>query len=1074
MLLTTKNKTDIVSIVAKSRTLAERLSITYSNTIDRSNSKFLQSDVGGDLDSRIKIEERLKQWCQVVAKGDLAKFEKRLTWAGLSIEAIRPLLADVNVDEIDSLPDWARTLQQVIEQARSPKEQTTIPKSYLDPEDPIPFEEVYLPCLQVAKNLLVERVGDRLDLLADSAKAALERQLLGQLNNVCFATLMSEFSTFCSLYVRRNTNVLNTINKIDYTIKYDAFIEQLFADDLQSLFHKYSVLARLIATKIDLWLDATGEFIERLAANWSQIEQRFSPKQSLSQIVTIKTGLSDPHNGGRTVIILTFDTGMKLVYKPKNIGIDAAFFQLLDWFNAQKALLPFKVLQAIDYGTHGWIEYVEQLPCSDRSEIKRFYQRAGILLCLVYLLEGTDCHYENVIANGEHPMLIDIETLLHHRTKNDDRLATNAKGLAENKLNSSVLQSMILPKWGIHSKDSLNIDLSALGGTEEQKLTVPKVQEINTDKMYVGIESYVNKQANIPKFRNEPLNARNYLSDIILGFEQMYDFFCTHRELLAADSPLQNFARQKVRYVFRATRTYQIILNNSFNPDFLQSGIDRSISIDILSRAFIAEAEKPAFWSILDAELQAVEGLDIPCFEVNTDRDSIDLATGVTIPELFTASSFEAVISRLESLSEEDLALQLEIIRGSFCAKFAREDDCIILESENKEALSKLTLTSEQLVQEAVAIARELQNRGIYDDNSVSWIGLELRPNSSGFQLQSLSNNLYDGCCGVALFFAALAKVTKNSDWQDLALRTLQPLRQAIQNPNSEVFNRLKREGIGGATGLGSIVYSLVQISHFLAEPDLIEDAIKVASLITTEAIAQDGSLTLMNGTAGTLLACLKLSEVEPSALEQAIACGEHLLALLEIVCECPKTGLAQGLTGIAYALSQLFEVTQNPKYMTGVQKAIAPKQNRQDTNLKEIMFNNSWTSGIAGMGLGRLGISSVLNTPAIQQEIERSITQTQKHCLSDVDSLAWGNFGRIETLLVASQTLNRRELYDFVLQATTTLVRQAQSRGRFNLNSSSVPAIYNPGFFQGTTGIGYQLLRIAYPHLLPSILLWE
>ncbi|MGL5796440.1 MAG: type 2 lanthipeptide synthetase LanM, partial [Waterburya sp.] len=431
--------------------------------------------------------------------------------------------------------------------------------------------------------------------------------------------------------------------------------------------------------------------------------------------------------------------------------------------------------------------------------------------------EGTDCHYENVVASGEHPMLIDLETLLHHRTKNYYQLDTNARWLADKKLSSSVLQSLILPRWGMFGKCSLALDLSALGATEEQRLIGPKVQKINTDKMYVGSESYLDQKANIPKLRDEPLNARNYLSDIILGFRQMYDFLGDHREtLLAADSPLHNFARHKVRYVFRPTRIYHIILNNSFHPDLLQSGIDRSISIDLVSRAFITGEIKPAFWSILDAELQAIEGLDIPFFEVNTEQADIELSTGVTIPELFEESSFEAVISRLKSLNEEDLALQLEIIRGSFCARFMSEEDCIVLNSNYDSQLSKLTLTSEQLVQEAVAIAKELQQRGIYGDESVSWIGLELRPNSPGFQLQSLGNNLYDGSCGVALFLAALAKVTKNSDWQDLALKTLQPLRQDLQDPNSEVFHRLKREGIGGSTGLGSIVYSLVKISHFI------------------------------------------------------------------------------------------------------------------------------------------------------------------------------------------------------------------------------------------------------------------
>jgi lantibiotic modifying enzyme len=31
-----------------------------------------------------------------------------------------------------------------------------------------------------------------------------------------------------------------------------------------------------------------------------------------------------------------------------------------------------------------------------------------------------------------------------------------------------------------------------------------------------------------------------------------------------------------------------------------------------------------------------------------------------------------------------------------------------------------------------------------------------------------------------------------------------------------------------------------------------------------------------------------------------------------------------------------------------------------------------------------------------------------------------------------------------------------------------------NPGFFQGKAGIGYELLRMARPDLLPSVLLWE
>ena len=63
---------------------------------------------------------------------------------------------------------------------------------------------------------------------------------------------------------------------------------------------------------------------------------------------------------------------------------------------------------------YGWVEYVEYQPCSDETAVERFYQRAGMLLCSIYVLRGNDCHHENLIASGEHLVLIDMETLLHH------------------------------------------------------------------------------------------------------------------------------------------------------------------------------------------------------------------------------------------------------------------------------------------------------------------------------------------------------------------------------------------------------------------------------------------------------------------------------------------------------------------------------------------------------------------------------------------------------------------------------------------------------------------------------------
>src|SRR3712207_8377597 len=76
-----------------------------------------------------------------------------------------------------------------------------------------------------------------------------------------------------------------------------------------------------------------------------------------------------------------------------------------------------------------------------RSEALRYYERAGMLLCLFYVLEGTDCHYENIIASGEYPVLIDTETLMHHRAREtvpqDENAQTEALDRKSTRLNSS-------------------------------------------------------------------------------------------------------------------------------------------------------------------------------------------------------------------------------------------------------------------------------------------------------------------------------------------------------------------------------------------------------------------------------------------------------------------------------------------------------------------------------------------------------------------------------------------------------------------------------------------------------------
>jgi lantibiotic modifying enzyme len=52
--------------------------------------------------------------------------------------------------------------------------------------------------------------------------------------------------------------------------------------------------------------------------------------------------------------------------------------------------------------------------------------------------------------------------------------------------------------------------------------------------------------------------------------------------------------------------------------------------------------------------------------------------------------------------------------------------------------------------------------------------------------------------------------------------------------------------------------------------------------------------------------------------------------------------------------------------------------------------------------------------------------------------------------------------------------VAQADKIGEYQLFNNLSNPVFSPSFFQGTAGIGYELLRLAYPEALPSVLLLE
>jgi lantibiotic modifying enzyme len=185
--------------------------------------------------------------------------------------------------------------------------------------------------------------------------------------------------------------------------------------------------------------------------------------------------------------------------------------------------------------------------------------------------------------------------------------------------------------------------------------------------------------------------------------------------------------------------------------------------------------------------------------------------------------------------------------------------------------------------------------------------------------------------------------------------------------------------------------------------------------------------------------------------------------------------------------LLRLYAVTQDSAYLNAARNAIVYEDsffnptalNWQETSAvyesaSPSVFWSSWCHGAPGIGLGRLGGVAIYQTEQILTDIEVALRTTHKTGLQGVDNLCCGNLGRTEVFLVAGQKLNSPQWYQTAQELAAIVVQRATQTGKYQLLSDMPESVFSPCFFQGSAGIGYQLLRLAYPEALPSVLLWE
>ena len=1043
--------------------------------------------------------KRLAAWCKASTSGDWELFAKRLEKDQIEFKDVLARFANAElVNPEGGLPSWVTDAQWAFDAlTQGGNEASALDISLIKP---VAFGDILFPLLHVAYLELEKGITTKaLTCFNAQAKADLNFALLKQLSDLISPLLYSLFIKDLKSHSQDGKLLPSDadVNKNHY----EDFITKLKTGGLEQLFNEKPVMIRLLSTITRQWISTTAELITRLSDDLAVISQKLVHATTPIQVSSVEGDLSDPHNLGHSVRILSFDDGSKVVYKPKDLGLDVVWVKFIQFLNGLNPPVQLKFANTIACDGYGWCEFIKHESCQSESDIRLFYERSGALLMIFHLLVSGDMHFENIIASGSYPVPIDLETILQASNPEFefDRPGMVATNQAIEKIQNSVLMVGMLPSYAKSPKNKV-FDMGGLNAAGGNSV-VSEWKNVNTNGMrWVQFQKTPDVFSNIPHINSNYVKFGDFLADFIWGFEKYATFLLEHKDSAHIKELWKSFSSLPVRKVVRPTRFYYALLQRLKDYRSMDDGVTWSVQADFLARLGDWDAEADLLWPIHKSEREALINLNIPFFVLYSDDNLLCDHFGdlVRTPAI---SGLQRAQQRWNDLNEAEIAWQSLIIKISTGFVSTSKKSLGMLDKHSYKRLLKSAVDTEitpKLIDDELAsIIDQIDNLAFQDQNSISWLGLDWLQDSEVAQLVPLNADLYNGISGVALFLAAYQRQFEDQKSKRMLDKVLNGLREQIYASTSSRWARSL--GIGGAAGLGSVIYALTSIATILDNKEILNDALAASKLFTNELINADESLDVISGSAGAILALLALYRKTNSheVLERAIRCGEHLLGKPRIeengrrswaglgLGKVPLNGMSHGAAGFGYALTGLYQATHRQDFLDAAQECLA----YEDSSYDEESFNwpdlredgdgkplgqmiCQWCHGAPGIGLARIGkvkLGGALDL--VEKDIRNAAKCANMNWPNSVDSLCCGTLGSIEFLKEAGTLLDDEQLHQLADQRLKEVVSNKYEGGSYALGVGSTQ--FNLGFFRGLSGVGYTLLRRINPGL-PNVLIWE
>ncbi|MCX4759159.1 type 2 lanthipeptide synthetase LanM family protein [Kitasatospora purpeofusca] len=852
-------------------------------------------------------------------------------------------------------------------------------------------------------------------------------------------------------------------------------------EGLAALLRDYPVLARLLARACLDAADAHAELLDRFAADRALLVSGLLRGRDPGTLLAVTADAGDRHRRGRAVAVLHFANGTAVVHRPRPPAAHRHFNALLGWYGAQPGVPRLRALGLLDRGTHGWTEYAEARPCLTRYDVERFYRRQGALLALLHVLDGTDTHFENLVACGDHPVLVDVETLFHPPAGEPRPVpvpdtasgpgtgtgtGTPEEDPAARALAESVHRVGLLPQLLIGDDGAADVSGIGGGGTGRRLSPVDGVDwaGAGTDEMrLVRRPRPFGAAHNRPRLGGAEVEPAEHTEALVAGFRAGYAALAAGRDdLTGPRGLLRSFADAEVRVVARATRVYARLLDESTHPDVLREAGARQAVLDLLRTDAVDDPGRPG---LADHEIADLWTGDVPLFTTRPGTRDLWTSGGRRLPGELAEPGLARVEAKLAALGAVDRKDQEWIVRAAMAG--AADTPAHRPGRPVPENVWATAPEPERLLAAARGLGDQLVAAAYQGRSRTNWLGLELLADRH-WRVRPLGADLAGGYTGTALFLAQLAALTGTDRYAEAARRALAPVPGLLDALGSHPGHPAA-VGSGAFAGLGGISYALAELARLLDDPPIAGWA-GAAVALTLAAAEGEADPGVHSGTAGGLAALLAVqagavhagavhagTQAATEARAAAARCAELLAAH-----PLPATaGFAHGSAGVGWALLRYAEATAEPPEGPYHRAGLAALRAATAVRSRE----GSWCRGRPGIALAVLDSPLALADRELADWAQRAVRNTARATPLGDHSLCHGELGVLELLGRHGPAAGRTP---WVRRAGALLAAVDQDGAR----SGTPDHVPHPGLLTGLAGIGHGLLRLGFPEQVPSALL--